>query len=581
MGLTQYGKGLSVKRVMVSLGALRGQAIAGLIGMAVVLTALPGRAAERLTLSYGLLERSITLQTLEKYADSGELDNDLYVYTRYVKPAQRDQLRKALRLKSDLSPVAVSQFLYSPQGDILLKRLGQLIQPESRDNGSLAIRAALILAADDPDGLTPLTVLKRFPTRGIRVDLQKTLALVNELDTIVGRTNRVSKTIAKQAEAEAIANPLINPALIPKLANPGKIRWSKQRLSLVDNGRVTVTGFVKPRAFLADLYLPVAGQSLAARSRQIPVVVISHGLGSNLTTFQYLAEHLASHGFAVAMPEHTGSNTKQMQALVSGLAAEAATPSEFVDRPLDVKFLLDELQRRSLGNLDLTRVGMLGQSFGGYTSLVLAGAPINFPRIEESCTTEQQVNTFNISLLLQCRAGTLPKKDYKLADSRIAAAVAINPITSVVLGEAGLRQVQVPTMMVTGNADTVAPALPEQIVPFSWLGSRDRYLVQVDRSTHFSFLGEEEKGNDPLPVPAEIMGPTPEVTRQYMRALTVAFFRTHLLNQSGFRPYLTAAYGRTITQDPLRVDIIKSIDGVMLKGSRDQDWFLALAELKP
>jgi predicted dienelactone hydrolase len=576
MGLTQYGKGFSVKRVMVGLGALRGRTIAVLLGTAVVLTALPGRAAERLTLSYGLLERSITLQTLEKYADTGELDNDLYVYTRYVKTAQRDQLRKALRLKSDLSPVAVSQFLYSPQGDILLKRLGQLIQPESRDNGSLAIRAALILAADDPDGLTPLTVLKRFPTRGIRVDLQKTLALVNELDTIVGRTNRVSKAIAKQADAEAIATPLSNPALIPKLANRGKLRWSKQRLSLVDNGRVTVTGFVKPRTFLADLYLPVGG-----RSRKLPLIVISHGLGSNLTTFQYLAEHLASYGFAVAVPEHTGSNTKQMQALVSGLAAEAATPSEFVDRPLDVKFLLDELQRRGTGNLDLTRVGMLGQSFGGYTTLVLSGAPINFSKIEESCTTEQQVNTFNISLLLQCRAGTLPKKDYKLADSRIAASLAINPITSVVLGEAGLRQVTVPTMVVAGNADTVAPSLTEQIVPFSWLGSRDRYLVQVDRSTHFSFLGEEEKGNDPLPVPAEILGPTPEVTRNYMRALSLAFFRTHLLNQPGFRQYLTAAYGRVITQDPLRVDIIKSTDGVILKGNRDQDWLLALGQLEP
>ncbi len=564
---------------MVSFGALRGRAIAVLLGGAVVLTALPGRAAERLTLSYGLLERSITLQTLEKYADSGELDNDLYVYTRYVKPEQRDQLRKALRLKSDLSPVAVSQFLYSPQGDILLKRLGQLIQPESRDNGSLAIRAALILAADDREGLTPLTVLKRFPTRGIRVDLQKTLALVGELDAIVGRTNRVSKAIAKQAEAEAIAAPLNNPALIPKLANRGKLRWTRQRLNLVDNGRITVTGFVKPRAFLADLYLPVTGQSVAVRSRKVPLIVISHGLGSNITTFQYLAEHLASYGFAVALLEHPGSNTKQMQALVNGLAAEAATPSEFVDRPLDAKFLLDELQRRGLGNLDLTRVGMLGQSFGGYTTLALAGAPINFPSIEAACTTEQQVNTFNISLLLQCRAGTLPQKDYQLADPRIAAAIAINPIASVVLGEPGLRQVTVPTMMVAGNADTVAPALLEQILPFSWLGSRDRYFVQVDRSTHFSFLGEEEKGNDPLPVPAEIMGPTPEVTRNYMRALSLAFFRTHLLNQPGFRQYLTAAYGRSITQDPLRLDLIKSIDGGILKGDLRQDWLLALAQL--
>lgn len=558
---------------MASPRAVRGSAIAALLGGSLFLGALPGQTAERLTLSYGLLERSITLQTLEKYADTGELDNDLYVYTRYVKPDQRDQLRKALRLKSDLSAVAVSQFLYSPQGDILLKRLGQLVQPESRDNGFLAIRAALILAADDPEGLTPLNVLRRFPTRGIRVDLQKTLGLVGELDAIVGRTNRVSKAIAQQATAEATAQPLNNPALMPKLTNRGRLRWTKQRLNLVDNGRITLTGFVKPREFLADLYLPVG-----ARSPKVPLIVISHGLGSNVTTFQYLAEHLASHGFAVALPEHTGSNTKQMQALVNGTAAEAATPSEFVDRPLDVKFLLDELQRRSIGNLDLNRVGMMGQSFGGYTSLALAGAPLNFPLLLESCTTEQQVNTFNISLLLQCRAGTLPRKDYNLNDPRIAAAIAINPITSVVLGESSLRQVQVPTMMVTGNADTVAPALPEQIVPFTWLGSRDRYLVQVDRSTHFSFLGEEEKGNDPLPVPTEILGPTPEVMRRYMQAITVAFFRVHLLNQTGYRQYLSAAYGRSITQDPLRVDIIKTLNGGVLKSDRGQDWLLAIAE---
>jgi predicted dienelactone hydrolase len=537
----------------------------------------PAVAAERLTLSYGLLERSISFQALEDYAKTGELDNELYVYTRYVKPEQRDQLRKALTLKSDLSPVAVSQFLYSPQGDILLKRLGQLVQPETRDNGSVAIRAALVLAAGDTKGLTPLNVFRLFPTRGIRVDLQKSLAIVDEFDAIVGRTNRVSKAIAAQADADALAEPLkLDPV---DLTKRGRFRWTTQRLNLRDEKRRTVSGFDKARDVIADLYLP---QPRSATKVRVPLVVISHGLGSNVGTFKYLAEHLASYGFAVVMPEHPGSNTKQMQALIAGTASEVAAPSEFVDRPLDVRFVLDELQRRSvggglLGSVDFDHVGMMGQSFGGYTTLALSGATINFPQIQKDCEPEKQVNTLNISLLLQCRAGVLQVKDYSLADSRIRASIAINPIASTVLGESGINQIKIPMMIVSGNADTVAPALPEQILPFSWLGSGDRYLVHVDRSTHFSFLGDEDKSSDPLPIPAEILGPTPEVTRRYMTALSLAFFRVHLSGQGGFRPYLTAAYGRSISQDPLRIDIVRTIDGVKLKSEVPSDWFVQLA----
>ncbi len=527
--------------------------------------ALPAFPAERLTLSYGLLERSISFQALEDYAKTGDLDNELYVYTRYVKPEQREQLRKALTVKSDLSPVAVSQFLYSPQGDILLKRLGQLIQPESRDNGSVAIRAALILAAGDAKGLTPLNVFRLFPTRGIRVDLQRSLAIVDELDAIVGRTNRVSKAIAAQADADAMEAPLNAP--LPDLSRRGRFRWTTQRWNLRDEKRQTVTGFEKAREVITDLYLP---QPRTTTKVRIPLVVISHGLGSNVGTFRYLAEHLASHGFAVVMPEHPGSNTKQMQALIAGTASEVAAPSEFVDRPLDVRFVLDELQRRSrsgglLNAVDFNNVGMMGQSFGGYTTLALSGATINFAQIQRDCVPEKQVNTLNISLLLQCRAGVLPVKDYGLVDSRIRAAIAINPIASTVFGASGINQIKIPMMIVGGNADTVAPALPEQILPFSWLGSEDRYLVHVDRSTHFSFLGDVPSPNDPVPIPAEILGPTPEVTRGYMTALSLAFFRVHLLGQVGFRPYLTAAYGRSISQDPLRIDIVRAIDGSKLK----------------
>jgi predicted dienelactone hydrolase len=86
----------------------------------------------------------------------------------------------------------------------------------------------------------------------------------------------------------------------------------------------------------------------------------------------------------VAVSEHPGSDAKQLQALLSGRADEVTSPREFIDRPLDVKYLLDELTRLSQSEpgfqerLNLQQVGVIGQSFGGYTVLALAGAKLNF-----------------------------------------------------------------------------------------------------------------------------------------------------------------------------------------------------------
>jgi predicted dienelactone hydrolase len=295
--------------------------------------------------------------------------------------------------------------------------------------------------------------------------------------------------------------------------------------------------------------------------------VISHGLGSDRTTFRYLAEHLASHGFAVAVPEHPGSNAQQFQALISGTVSEVAAPSEFVDRPLDIKYLLDDLTRRArsdprYGRLNLEQVGVLGQSFGGYTVLALAGAPINFEQLQKDCGVQALDSTFNLSVLLQCRANALPRLNYNLQDPRVKAIVAIDPIDSSVLGQAGFEQISIPTMMVAGSADTVAPALPEQIQPFTWLKTPDRYLVLIDRGTHFSTL---EETNDSVPLPPEVEGPTPVIARRYMNALSLAFFQTYIANQPSYRSYLSASYAQRISQDPLRLSLVRSLSADQLK----------------
>ena len=523
--------------------------------MLALVAALPARSAERVYLTYGLLERSVSFEGLRQYAETGELDDDLFVYTGYVTPEQRQQLRSILQSKADVDAVSISQFLYSPQGELLLKRLGQVIQPEARTEGGVAIRAALILAAADKQkGLTPLNVIAKFPTRGIRIDLQSTLRVAGELERIITETQKYVIAITNEADREITALPNTRVAL--DLAARGRIPFDRTSVTLTDAFRPNQVGVITPRTVPVDIYQP-----RTLNQAKVPVVVISHGVGSDRSTFRYLATHLASHGFAVFVPEHPGSSAKQITSLLRGIAQEVAEPSEFVDRPLDIRYLLDTFSKDSrYQNLDFNRVGVVGQSFGGYTALTLAGASLNFDNLAKECTEERLLNTFNVSLTLQCRATQLDPRNYELSDPRIAATIAINPLSSAVHGQASIEQIKTPTMIVSGGSDTVAPAVAEQIVPFTWLKMRDRYLVMIDQGSHFSFLEEPPPGSDSIPVPPEIVGPSPTQARRYMSSIGLAFFRTYLADQLVFKSFLTASYAKSISDPKLPIVLITQFD---------------------
>lgn len=552
-------------------------AIIGFGWMVPLAIATPGFSAERIYVTYNILERSIAVASLAAYAKDGTIDDDLAAYARFANPGVLKELRTALTATADLKPVTVAQFLYSPQGESALKRLGQVILPDSGVSGYKAIRAALILATADPQGLSLLTFLKHFPAKGIRVNVDTSLRVVAEAERLLNQSRKATQTVTQLAEAEAIAAPLPT-ADLPDLRRRGRFQFQKQSVILVDPTRRTVpiapvadplpTGeLTQPRTYPIDLYIPAKEQS--GLPQPIPVVVISHGLGSDRTSFAYLAEHLASHGFAVLVPEHPGSDRKQMEALLAGIASEVAEPTEFINRPLDITALLNYMEQQAKTNpsyqaLNLKQVGVIGQSFGGYTALALAGAPISFSQLQKDC--QNLDSTFNLSLLLQCRARALqtnpdtqPQTDFR--DPRVQAVIAVNPIDSAVLGQASLGQITLPTMIIAGSADTVSPSLFEQIQPFTWLTTRDRYLVQMDPGTHFSVIGggEVPGSGGALVIPPEVIGPNPAIAQRYVNALALAFFQTHIANRSTFRPYLSAAYANAISESPLQLDLIRNL----------------------
>lgn len=514
------------------------------------------QAAQKIYVSYSAFERSISIKGLEDYAKRGVIDEDLAGYKKYLKRIQPQQLQQALLSPIKINPVAISQFLYTPQGEFLLRRLGEVIKTETRQPqaGLYALRSSLILASAEHGGLTLSNVLRLYPSSSIYIDLERAMRMATELENLVNETTKAIAKVSQESytEAAAIQQPL-SFSQLPDLSHKGKFASQKQTLKLFDT--------VRGRFLLTDIYLPY-------NRNRAPVIVISHGLGSDSTNFEYLATHLSSYGFAVIVPNHPGSDSQQFQSVLNGSDSDLAKPDEFYNRPLDVKYILDvmEAQNKSnsqfRGRLNLQQIGVFGQSFGGYTALALAGAKINFEQLKKDCKPELLKNTWNASLLLQCRVLELHNKhqDVNLQDNRVKAVIAVNPLTSSILGEAGLSQIHTPVMIVASSQDTIAPALYEQIRPFHWIANSQKYLVVLSGGTHFSVIGTSKGNTRQLPLPSNVVGNALGQARRYMNVLSLPFFEAYVVGNSRYTSYLNAAYAKAISHQSLGLSLVRSFD---------------------
>ncbi len=113
-----------------------------------------------------------------------------------------------------------------------------------------------------------------------------------------------------------------------------------------------------------------------------PVVIISHGAGGNWDTHYAQAKYLASHGYAVLCLEHVGSNTERMKSSIRflhNLKEMIHDSNEVLGRPKDVSFAINQAtewnreHQKLKGRLDLSRVGIMGHSFGAFTTMVVTG----------------------------------------------------------------------------------------------------------------------------------------------------------------------------------------------------------------
>ena len=485
-------------------------------------------SAEKINFNYSLLGFKILVKDLAAFAQQGEISSSLNFYLKRISSEQKEDLKEFLNQSYDVDPVLVYRYSRTSVGIKLLEHIGEIIQLPGGINGFYGLRAAVVQTPQLNSETNFISFLQQFPT-DIKLNLNGVLKLVKQ----ISNSERDTKEFITKLEKIEAKTELKN---IPPLAQLGKYQTTKQTLKLYDKKRY--------RLLNTDLYLP------QQNINNIPVIVVSNGLGAKRDRFEKLAIHLSSYGFAVVVTDHPGSDRQRQKDFLKGLYKENFDATDFIDRPLDISYILDELEilnQNQLNNrLNLERVGIFGYSIGGTTALSLAGANIDFDRLKQEC--DRSLNLLNISTLYQCRATELAPNQPSLKDQRIKAAFLFVPFGNFMYSQAELSKVSIPMMWQVVDRDFLTSLLTEQLPLFNGLINSDRHLVISEKIPH---------SNVTLSKKAQLaQGQKFQIAKNYQNILSLVFFQNYIAGDKEYTKYLSQEYIKAIEYQPYELHLI-------------------------
>ena len=521
------------------------------------------QSAERINFVYSLLSFTVSIDSLEHFANTGELKPDLAQHTSSLDAKTLLEIRISLNKSFNFSDANLYKISRTSLGEDLLKQLGKVISTHKNLNGFYPIRGAILGANINYDSWTIIDVLREFPGREIFVDLELLAQLKDDIFAYQSYREAVIQAIKTVADESTSPSSDIDFEQMPDLSFQGNLEVEKQTVTIEQSQfRLTRDGFVGEYSFPVDFYVPVG------QSPPLPLILISHGFGSVRENFTNMAQHLASYGFIVAVPQHIGSDLQYREELLKGTLSSALSPMEYLARPRDLSSIIDYLETTPewQNRINFSAIGVIGDSLGGTTALSIAGAPLNIPRLRRQCATEQVI--INTALILQCQGSHLPPLEYNLHDDRIKAVIATHPLTSGILGSESLAKISIPTMITAGSNDIVTPLVIEQIHPFLAVKNSAKHLVLYEPGTHFS-------STQPAPeftadyLPTFLVGKNRTITSQHFQGLAVAFMEVYLNNNRDYLTYLRSDYGNFISQqkDNLGVKQITNLTAENLQAS--------------
>ena len=269
-----------------------------------------------------------------------------------------------------------------------------------------------------------------------------------------------------------------------------------------------------------------------------PVVIVSHGAGGDWDTHYAQAQHLASHGYVVFCLEHIGSNRERMTQrfrLMQNLEAMIHDSAEVLARPKDVSFAIDRAEEwnrtheKLRGKLDLQHVGVMGHSFGAFTTMVVCGMRPALdwltPRVEAG-------------------KGLGPE----LRDPRVKCGIALSPqgVGEPFFISESFGSLKLPLLGISGTEDRQHNGLTaaNRREAFALWPQGPHKFIWLANAKHLDFT--DSTGVERRATPS----PTRDDVQPLVRAVTLLFFNSYLkadtnaskqLTSDALKPYLHGA----------------------------------------
>ena len=496
--------------------------------------ATPLNAAERITLQLGPFQQLVAIEDLETWAQTGQLPPTLTPYRSLLTPQVQQVLNRRLQLDPNLAEKFINDLLLSADGARLLDQIGGVLPDSSLDQ----LKAALFLAARQANGLSVLSFLRAYPEETVTINASSAIAIVLQMNRPYLQSQLVNPIL--EEELTVADTPEFSADFDPTVTGYQYVRERTLRLRDPD----------RDRSIPVDIYW--VGDTSG------PLVILSHGFGSDRKFLTYLARHLASNGLTVAAIEHPGSNFSWLSGVsLSGNIGEVLPPSEFIDRPKDVSFVLDRLARINQGygafrgKLNTEQVTVIGHSLGGYTALALAGGQLNLEELRQFCHKRSPLERSPADWF-QCSATDLQEDKVELRDRRVVQVMALNAVTGHLFGNTGLAEVEIPTLMLTGTDDAITPSLEHQLRAFDQL-SGPKYLLVALGGTHLS-VTDRASLNEAITnstLVRELTDKEAEPLRQLFRGVSLAFIKQLTPEAQLYKPFLTPAYAQSLSSPSL------------------------------
>ena len=285
------------------------------------------------------------------------------------------------------------------------------------------------------------------------------------------------------------------PATEPPATEPPATEPALPPLELVETGpygvgvaTVTITDEARDRPLTVDVWFPIADGSDGAAHRYTllpdvyyesptavnamaadiapggpyPLVVYSHGSGGLRYIASYYTEMIASHGYIVAAPDHTGNTAVDR---LAGTEVDGAVTA--LARPQDIATVIDAMTDPEnpntagfVGALDPERIAVTGHSFGGFTAYAMVAG---YDNDEGSFEPDPRV------------------------DAIIPLAPAVGGDDSGLLSDARLASITSPSLVMVGTNDQTTPVDPNVTRVWELSSSVPHRRVELVDAQHQSF----------------------------------------------------------------------------------------------